>query len=338
MTDCTVAAPKSATKAPARPKAAPSHAPVATQQGEAPPPSTSPTLIVLSLRPTGAKFNGDRIERAQEAGFGWLKEVHLIGMRDLDTGGEIARHVVHSSHEAFGVLKEIQIHIDPESCALMWRAGEELMMRLKKYAVLIGARVCDGMGQPLSGEAMAAIGDHINEVMARRRDEDRLARTVTLPNGEQRLLSELSFAYKVIREAGSNKRTFRSVHFDVPSMHYYEGRELGMRMAAEVVDFYQKHQTAYLDILGILREAMNLQGSDYDKATPDNVASGFLDVFCALIRVGALHLNPAWLNEVTRNQHIYHEDWVVKREERKAEFVARMKAAREAKQLKGGKA
>lgn len=300
-------------------------------------PDLSPSLIVLSLRPEGLKFNGNRIERAQEAGFDWLKKIHLIGMSDPDTGGEIARHVVHGGHEAFGRLEEIQIHIDPETCAWEWGAGELLMARLKKYAVLIGARVCDGMGQPLTDEAMLTISDHIDSVMARRRDEDRLARTVTLPNGEQRELSELSFAYEVTREAGSKKRTYRSVRFDVPSLHYYEGRELGMRMAAEVVDFYRNHQTANLNILGILREAMDLKGSDYDKAVSANVASGFVEVLSTLIRVGAMNLNPAWLDQQIKRQGVLHEEWVIDREERKAEFVARMKAAREAKQKKGGK-
>ncbi len=296
----------------------------------------SPSLIVLCLRPEGTKFNGNRIERAEEAGFGWLQKVHLIGMSDPDTGGEIARHVVHGGHEACGVLKEIQIHIDPETCAWAWGTGELLMHRLKKYAVLIGAQVCDGMGQPLSMEEMTSIGDHIDAVMARRRDEDRLARTVTLPNGEQRELSDLSFAYEVTREAGSKKRTFRNVKFDVPILPYCQGRELGMRMAGEVVNFYKKHQTKPLDILGILREAMSLDGINYDKATKANVASGFLEVLSTLIRVGAENLNPNWLDHKIKQQGLRHEEWLVDREKRKAEFVGRMKAAREAKRGNGG--
>ncbi|MCT6721688.1 hypothetical protein [Acidovorax sp. K2F] len=301
-------------------------------------PDFSPSLIVLSLRPEGSKFNGDRIERAQESGFDWLKKIHLIGMSDPDTGGEIARHVVHGGHEAFGALKEIQIHINPETCAWAWGAGDLLMDRLKRYAVLIGAQVCDGLGQPLSMEDMTAIGDHINAVMARRQDEERMARTVTLPNGEKRELSELSFAYVVTREAGSKKRTYRTVQFDVPSLPYYQGRELGMRMAGEVVKFYVKHQTAPLDILGIMREAMSLDGLDYDKATKANVASGFLEVLSTLIRVGATNLNPNWLDQKIKRQGVLHEEWLIDNEERKTEFVARMKAAREAKQMNGGKA
>ena len=332
MSNATAVAPERATKAPPRAKEVPS--PALAQQVSS---DLSPSLIVLSLRPEGSKFNGDRVERAQEAGFGWLQKVHLIGMSDPDTGGEIARHVVHGGHEAFGVLKEIQIHIDPETCAQVWRAGEQLMERLKKYAVLIGARVCDGLGQPLTEEALLAISNHIDAVMDRRRDEERLACTVKLPNGEQRQLSELSFAYEVVREAGSKKRTFRSVRFDVPSLHYYEGRELGIRMAGEVVDFYRRHRTQPLDILGILREAMALEGFEYDKESQSSVASGFLEVMATLIKVGALSLNPAWLDSQIKMQSAQHARWLADREKRKADFVTRMKSAREAKQLKVGK-
>ena len=127
MSNATAVAPERATKATPRAKEAPSSAPAEQQISS----DLSPSLIVLSLRPEGPKFNGDRVERAQEAGFGWLQKVHLIGMSDPDTGGEIARHVVHGGHEAFGALKEIQIHIDPETCARVWRAGEQLMERLK---------------------------------------------------------------------------------------------------------------------------------------------------------------------------------------------------------------
>ena len=334
MSNATAVAPERATKAPPRAKEAPAPAP-ANQQVSS---SLSPSLIVLSLRPEGSKFNGDRVQRAQEAGFDWLKKVHLIGMSDPDTGGEIARHVVHGGHEAFGVLKEIQIHIDPETCARAWRVGKLLMERLGKYAVLIGARVCDGLGQPLNDEAILAISNHIDAVMDRRLDEERLARTVTLPNGEQRELSELSFAYTVIREAGSKKRDYRSVRFDAPSLPYYQGRELGMRMAGEVVKFYGKHQTQHLDILGIMKEAMSQDGIHYDKATKANVASGFLEVLSTLIRVGAQYLNPMWLDEQIKLQGVHHERWLIDCEERKAEFVTRMKAAREAKRPKGGNA
>lgn len=294
---------------------------------------TSASLIALTLRPEGAKFNGNRIERAQEAGFDWLKNTQLIGMVCPDTGDEIARHVVHNTDETFGRLKEIQVHINPETCAWAWRAGRNLMDRLNKYALLIGGRVCDGLGQPLSDEAIGAIAEHIDSVMAQRRNADRKARTVTLPSGEQRELSELSFAYEVVREAGEKKKSYRKVHFDAPALQIYEGRALGKQMAGEIVQFYRKHKTQRLDLGGILREAVQNLGpgfGSYYKADVANVASGFLDVIETLIEVGARNLNPEWLKYQIEHSQSAHIAWSNDKEQRRAEFVERMRNGKKA--------
>ncbi len=294
---------------------------------------TSSTMIALSIRPEGEKFNGNRIERAQEAGFAWLKNAQLVGMSCPDTGDEIARHIVNGTDESFGQLKEVQVHIDPEHCAWMWRAGRHLMDRLKKYAVLIGGRVCDGLGQPLNDEAIDTIAEHIDSVMARRRDADKKSRTVTLPSGEQRELSELSFAYEVVRAAGEKKKSYRKVHFDAPALHIYEGRALGKQMAGEIVQFYRKHKTQRLDLRGILREAVQSHGAgfgSYYKADVANVASGFLEVIETLIEVGARNLNPEWLKYHIEHSQSMHLEWCQDREKNKAEFVDRMRQGRKA--------
>lgn len=294
---------------------------------------TSSTMIALSIRPEGEKFNGNRIERAQEAGFDWLKNSQLIGMVCPDTGDEIARHIVNRTDESFGQLKEIQVHIDPEHCAWTWRAGRSLMDRLNKYALLIGGRVCDGLGQPLNDEAIGAIAEHIDSVMEQRRNADRKARTVTLPSGEQRELSELSFVYAVVREAGERKKSYRKVHFDAPALHIYEGRALGKQMAGEIVQFYRKHKTQRLDLGGILREAVQSLGpgfGSYYKADAANVASGFLDVIETLIEVGARHLNPEWLRFQIEHSQSAHIDWSNDKEQRRAEFVERMRSGKKA--------
>lgn len=305
--------------------------PAPAQEGQQPTAeSASPSLIVLCLRPEGMKFNGNRIERAQEAGFGWLKNSRLlIGLSDPDTGNEIARHVVNNSDETFSRLKEIQVHTDPELCAWMWRAGSYLMERLKKYAILIGARICDGLGQPLDDEAIDAIGKHIDAVMTKRRAADQEARTVTLPSGERRELSELSFAYAVLREAGAKKGSYRHVRFDAPALHYHEGRAMGMQMAGEIVKFYCKHKTEQLPLDLILREAIQSRGADYYKATEGNVTSGFFEVIETLIKVGAQYLNPEWLKQKIEGSQQAHIGWCQDQDRRKTEFVERMRKGRE---------
>lgn len=308
--------------------------PVAAQQNQQPAAEpASLSLIVLSLRPNGAKFNGNRSERACEAGFGWLKNSALIGLPCPDTGDEIARHVVNGTDEAFGCLKEIQVHIDPELCAMKWNAGNYLIVRLKKYAVLIGAHICDGLGKPLDDEAVDALGKHINEVMKRRHDADREARTVQLPSGERRELSELSYAYTVVREAGSKNGSYRHVRFDAPALHYHEGQALGMQMAGEIVQFYRKHKEEHLHLSSILREAMQCDWDgygDYQKATMSNVTIGFMEVIETLIMVGARNLNPEWLKRKIEHHQQLHIEWTKERDTRKAELVERLRKGREA--------
>jgi hypothetical protein len=153
-----------------------------------------------------------------------------------------------------------------------------------------------------------------------------------MPDGEVRILSELSFAYAVIREAGSKKRCYRSVWFDVPALHYYEGRALGMQMANEVVQFYRTHKTMRISLIDIMREAMLAnQYVNYDKASAGNVASGFIEVLGTLVRIGAAALNPAWLSQKIMLENQNHTDWKKDREDRKTEFVKRMKEARQKK-------
>lgn len=300
------------------------------------------SLIVLALRPNGHRFNGNRVERAQEAGFSWLKHHHLIGLSDPDTGNEVARHVVSHTDEALGNLQEIQVHIDPQRCAWMWQAGSQLMERLKLYAVLIGAHICDGLEQRLDDDAVDAIGQHIDGVMTERRKAYIDGLSVTLPSGEQRELSELTFAYTVVREAGMKKGLYRNVWFDAPALHHYEGRAKGLLMAGEIVQFIQNHNIQKLRLDAILREAFERSNGNrfgsYNKAEASNVCRGFLDCIETLIEVGARHLNPKWLENQVAEARRNHESWAKHREERKAEFVARMKAARTSGKKKGGKA
>lgn len=319
-----------ATKSAARNKETPSPAPAAAQPSEVSPPGASSTLIVLTLRPTGKKFNGDRVERAKEAGFDWLNGVHKIGFSCPDTGEEIARQVVHGGKEATGMLDEIQVHIDPEHCATMWRAGTRLFEMLTKFAILVGGHLCDGMGKPMQDADIDAVRAHIDAVMKNRVHAEREARTVTLPSGERRELSELSFAYTVLREAGSKRTIYRHVDFDAPAMNYLDGRAHGIQMANEIVEFYRRHRIVdtvrVMDILEAAFERRESRHGNYDKAEVANVVSGFTMVIETLIKVGAQHLNPAWLEHQITSSLFQHEQW----KERKAALVERLRSGREA--------
>lgn len=295
MLNATAVAPARATMAPARAYAA--RAPAAT----APAPSQSPTLIVLTLRPNGEQFTGNRIVCAQEAGFGWLKSVHALGWQSPDTGREIARFVVNGYDEAVGELKEIQLHIDPANCAVQWRAGTRLIHMLTAYSGLINAHLADGVGNPLDNESLTAVAHHIDAVMEQREEVEEATRTVVLPNGEKRISSpDLSFAYTVTREAGSKRKTYRPVFFNAEPMDYYQGRAAGMQMAGEMIACFRAHQNpASITVTSIIREALERCESDHGvmgKAQISNVVSGFMEVIEALVVAGSRELNPKWLS------------------------------------------
>lgn len=339
MTDCTVAAPARATKAPARASKGPqNHKPALPTQRMNEPAEPAPavsSLIVLTLRPNGKKFNGNRIERAQEAGFDWLENVNAIGHKCHDTGREIARFTVSGMDEAMGDLREIQFHINLASCAIEYGLGNRLIKKLGHYSILIGGHIADGMGTQLDDEALSAIADHIDAVMNARIAAGRQARMVTLPTGEKREISELSFAYSVWREAGAKKTSHRGVYFDAPALHFHEGRAQGMQMAGEIVQFFRKHKTQKLRLDCILREVAERSGNSYgsvDKADVGNVSRGFMEVISVLIEIGARNLNQKWLDTQIANAKLSHEEFILAEEARKTEFVARMKAARQAKQ------
>jgi len=296
----------------------------------------SGSLIVLTLRPSGAKSNGNRIERAGEAGFAWIpKATSVMGYISPDTGNEIARLVVNNSDEAFGQLKEIQVHINPLTCAYHWRAGTRLLEMVNKYAILVGAHVADGMGRALEKEELEAIAEHIDAVMNQRHAADREARRVTMPNGERRELSELSFVYEVLREAGQKKKCYRRVYFDAPSMHFHEGRAKGMEMAGEIVAFYLRHKQENLSLTYILRDALQSANGkswlgNYSKADVTNVVSGFMEVISVLIEIGARDLNPRWLKQRIEREKTNHEHWLQDREADRAKVVEQLRRGREA--------
>lgn len=293
------------------------------------------SLIVLTLRPNSQKFNGNRIERAQEAGFDWLKNVNAIGHKCHDTGREIARFTVSGMDEAMGNLREIQFHIDLANCAVEYGLGKSLIKKLSNYSILIGGHICDGLGTQLDDEALSALADHIDVVMKARIAAERKACMVTLPTGEKREISELSFVYSVWREAGAKKTSYRGVYFDAPALHFHEGRARGMQMAGEIVQFFRNHKAQKLRLDRILREVTERLGDGYgsfDEAGVCNVSLGFMEVISVLIEIGARNLNQKWLDAQIAQAKKFHEEFMQKKETRKAEFVARMKAARQAKQ------
>jgi len=307
----------------------------------------SPTLIVITMRPEGPKFNGHVGERAEEAGFVYLQPTTL-GFAHSDTGKEVAR-LVGARHTFDGTPpREIQVHIDPETCPLQWGAGSRLFEKIDKYALLIGGSICDGLGNHLSPDDKAALEKHINDTIKHRSDMEKRARTVTLPDGEQRQPDNggLSFCFTVIREAGSRKKAWRSVYFEARPMHYYEGKAHACRMIQEVVTGFKEHKIHKPDIVRMLAEVFEKTGTkqifgDYGKESLRNVTSEFLELIETLVRLGAGNMNPKWLEQKIahfESQHAEHQANLAAEKEKLVEQLRRGREAAKARRAAEGKA
>ncbi|WP_159917842.1 hypothetical protein [Pantoea sp. 18069] len=297
---------------------------------------TSLSQITLYLRPKGARFHEGPISRAYEAGFESLPGRFVAGLVSRDTGETIAT-LTPDGNGLNHPVREIKLSIDPESCAIEWQAGTRLARVAGEYAILIGAKVCDGFGKTLSPDGLGAIGSHIDKVINRRRAEARKARKIKLPSGELRELGELSFQHAVVREAGSRKSVWRSVDFDCQPMPYYQGYVRGVEMAEEVIAYYKKHKEPDLHIEHVLEAAFRAKTEkrSCEGDSKNGQAQGFLTVMAVLIRVGAGNINPKWIAQQKERAVASHESMEAYGRLKKAEFVARMRAAREAKKTRG---
>lgn len=291
---------------------------------------TSLSTITLHLRPTGEHFRANPMTRAHEAGFESLLGAHGVSMRSRDTG-EVIATLKADTNGLVRPIKEITLQIDPESCPIEWRAGSRLVELLERYLTLVGASAYDGLGALLSPDEIKAIGQHIDHTLFRRRDEEREASLITMPNGEIREPGELSFQYGVWREAGSKKRTWRKVGFDCQPMHYYKGYVQGIEMAKEVITYFKKHKVADFGLESALEAAFEAgRGQSAGDDTKLGQMRGFMTVMCTLIRVGAGGINPNWIEAQQRHAIEVLDDHARYEAQKKTEFVNRMRQGRKA--------
>lgn len=301
-----------------------------TQDGQ-----VSLSTITLYLRPKGEGFHERPHSRTFEAGFDCLSSGGA-GLASRDTGETIAT-LNPDGNGLSRPIREFKLSIDPEACAIEFKAGTRLLRIFRDCAVLIGAQACDGFGKHLSTEDLDALANHIDAVISRRRDEAWEARKFKLPSGEVRLAGELSFQYMVLKEAGSRKSAHRSVDFDCTPMPYYQGYIRGLEMAEEFIAYHRKHKEAHIQIARVLEAAIDAANEKFpaEGKSKRGQARGFLMVMETLLRVGMNNINLKWLTHQKEQAAATHEALEKYDQRKKAEFVARMRAAREAKKIRG---
>lgn len=300
---------------------------------------SSPSLMVFLIRPTSGVLKGGVPVLAQQAGFAWRNDVHGLGLLDHDVGDAIATLHTHGFKEAMGELSEIEIRIDPEACAIGWKAGERLMEASEKLATLFDANLCGASGGPLSEADRESIAEFIDAIMLRRRDAilENERRGEIQPDGSRRCLEDgLSFVTTTRTRRGKYLSTN---YFDVPAVGYYEGLAIGTKLGGEMLDYMKRHKTKggnnfenVMETVGHLMVAS--PPPSFSAVSTTQVARGFMRVMQEMVIFGASHSEyQPWLDAQIKNAEAARQSELKYLQSDKDQFVQRMKAAREKKRV-----
>lgn len=271
----------------------------------------------------------------------WLS---AYGVCDPDTEALIAHFEPNEGWNWRG-LTQVRVTIDPETCAISWGAARQFTSTLTSFAKAMGGTVLDGLGAPVSDDAMKGLEDHIRATVHRRMEETEQARTVQVDRYTTRTSGALSYQFRLTtRKPGSRYPNWTHVYFDAPSLPYYAGTAAGFRMAREMVEYLRQHKTsdAGLEntILEAARMAANMPHPGMDGCHSEHVAHAFMRCITTLVKVGAQNLNMKWLDHHIAEYDAYEAKYGPARDAKKAAVSRRLNAARAAKraQRKGGAA
>lgn len=296
-------------------------------------PALSPTQITLLVRPRQQHFSENHRVAAQDAGFGEDRRVMRPALVSHDTGETVAYLQWNGFQAAIGELDCIEVHCDPESCAIESGAGGRLFRVLADFANRLDGYITDGLGRELTAEEMSALGKHIDSVLDRR-EEDAAPKGVQIDARTTRFPGALSFQHvDKITVDGKRHKKVRRAYFPAPKLGYYAGRAEGTHRATELIQFVLKHKERSPGFVNMLREIFESGQWTIEKADrgDGSIAGEFMEVIEQVFRVGCAHVSKGWLT----NRAAYFSKQAVEENEHvaacKAEFVARMKAAKAAK-------
>lgn len=310
----------------------------------------SPTRIELFIRPAfGESFGAPFCHHHEAVGIRnpriapgrWLG-VYAVCDGDTD---ELIAHFEPNGDWNWRGLKEVRVTIDPETCATSWAAAQQFVRTLRDFTQAMGGAVLDGLGAPVSDEALKGLEEHIHATVRRRMDEDEKARTVSVDRYTVRTSRALSYQFTLkTRKPDSRHSDWTHVYFDAPSLPYYAGTAAGFRMAKEMVEYLRQHKTSEADLEYTIREAARMAAAKpypgFDGRHPEHAAHAFLRCIATLAKVGASHLNMKWLDLMISDYDAQEAKYGPERDAKKAAVAKRLNAARAAKkaQREGGAA
>jgi hypothetical protein len=293
--------------------------------GEAP-----PRTFRITLRARRGRWNANTITAvAQNIGafrHGDLGRLELPGVLKAEPRGRV-EYETWPAQVGDGV-SEFHVVMDLDSCCLGYGAFDSAMESARKMADALGADLIDAAGEPFTDESTAQEKARVEAVLAERRKAREIVRV--LPDGTRATQGLISCQNVRRTKRG---RYLGEEHFDVPALDYYPGAIHGYRLMLELLDALKAHtawHTNHSDVENVLRAAAAAGRWNVSAPSEGNVANSVIDIAAHALDFFANHANYRGFIEQKIENEERSRDWSEDSKRReKAEFVARMRNARE---------
>lgn len=308
-----------------------------------PNPSANPAAneFVLKVRTNGKLWDGSQLYTAatEKAGFGHatlpmallgdLKRVPIAVMRK------------NGFLEAVGELSELSIVMDLDKHSAQWNAFERMVRAAETLANELGGIVTFSDGSTITPEKMEAEKERVTAVHSARREPERQSHTSVAPDGT-RVVRDESFPC-ITQTISKRGKWLGYKFFDVKPMGKERGRAAGLRLAKALLDgISERNRPPALRLDCMLLAALSAAEpgaknvSRDDGASTLNVAAGLIEALEDMVKFYAEHATN--YGPYLEHRAAACDQYATSEENRiaayKADFVSRMRAAREAKSAK----
>jgi hypothetical protein len=229
------------------------------------------------------------------------------------------------------VGSEFHVVMDLDSCCCNWcDTFDHVLQAAQQMAAALGADILDATGEPFTDQSTAQEKARVEAVLAERTKAREIIRV--LPDGTRVKQGLISCHSERQTKRG---RYLGEDRFDVPALGYYPGAIHGYRLMLELLDTLRAHtswDTNHRDVKEMLKAAVSSGKRDFDAPSKGNVADSVIDIAAYALSFFANHSNYMGFIERQIQQEERSCAWMEEAERReKAEFVARMREARELK-------
>jgi hypothetical protein len=227
-------------------------------------------------------------------------------------------------------VSEFQVVMTLDRCSDAWGTFDRVVEAAQKMADNLGAACLNADGEALAGERLLQEKARVDRVLEARR-ASRNAH-FDLPDGTRATHGLTSFHVERRTRRG---KWFSTDYFDVPPLEYYAGQIHGYRCMLELLDALRDRtsgQDSHCQVERMIEAAARTADADFSSPSKGNVASGFIDILARAVFFFAQHANYRGSIEQLISSSEKTKVFFDEREAKeRAEFVERMRKAREAK-------